>query len=140
MFWNTQAELGDEVVYEAPEDQWKSFMVSILANTNELCCWLAVQANGRCRDRTPRTLRRRLLNAAVAWNWVFGRPDCELPFEEVCLQLGLSESRIRSRIMAAAKPRGDINQVVVRILDECEDVDGNPKRKAAHLCRVGSLD
>ena len=132
--------LDEGVLCDDPQEHWSCFLTSMLANTVDLCSWLAVQAAGRCRNASPRPLRRRLLNAAVAWKWVFDNPDCELTLEEICLHLGLSESRVRSRILAAARPGGDINKVVARILHECEDVDGNPKRKAAHPCRVGALD
>lgn len=122
------------------EPHWRDFMVGIMAHTVDLCVWLAEQAGGRARTRSPRTLRRRLLNAAVAWRWVFSDEGCELPLDEVCLHLGLRKPLVRERILAACTPSPDINQVVARILIECRNEDAHPKRKAAHPCRMGSPD
>lgn len=120
------------------EPHWKDFLSGVLATTVELCIWLSDSASGRARKSSPRSLHRRLLSAAVAWRWVFEEPDCELPLWEVCLFLGLSPDRVRSRIMGACKPPQDINQVVARILLECDDA--KRKRKTARPCGMGASD
>lgn len=111
------------------DERWRDFMVGVLAHTTRMCFWLCKAATGRCKKRSPRTLQRRLLNAATSWQWVYGNPDCELSLEEVCGYLGLTPKLVRDRIWDACSPPEDINQVVARILVECQQLQSKSKRQ-----------
>lgn len=118
-----------KLAIEDLEERWRDFLVGVLAHTTRMCFWLCKAATGRCKKRSPRTLHRRLLNAATSWQWVYGNPDCELSLDEVCLFLGLTPELVRRRIWDACSPPEDINQVVARILVECQNQRSKSNRK-----------
>ena len=134
------AERAESPIHECPEQYWKDFLVGMLAHTVELCQWLSLQATGRCKTHYPKSLHRRLTNAAVAWRWVFARPDCQVSLDEACADLGLCPDMVRKRILDACKPPPDINQVVAKILLHCGERHAKPERKAADSGGVGATD
>lgn len=119
------------------DERWREFLVGVLAHTTRICFWLCEAATGRCKKKSPRTLHRRLLNAATSWQWVYGNPDCELPLEEVCMFLGIRPQLVRDRIWDACSPPEDINQVVARILLECQHLHSKRRRKPRSAGVVG---
>ncbi len=132
---------GDEVeVTQCCEGPWRDFLAGVMAHTVRLCAYLCQAAPASRAGAYRETLHRRLYSAAIAWRWVFDGVQSELPFEEVCLFLGVSEDRARSRILAASRPPADINDLVDRILEECRCEDGDPERKAKASGRVVSTD
>jgi hypothetical protein len=110
---------GDLHLADDMERAWRMFLAGVLSETVSNCRWLSFAAKSpkKCDSASAAdNFGRRLVCSAVAWNWVFSKPDCVLGFRQVCEDLNLEEDYIRRRILADCSNPEDINKVVLRTI------------------------
>lgn len=133
------------------EGPWAAFLGSFLAETVRNCLWISSafsRAGEAILQSRADAAKRRLVNSAVSWNWVFGRPRSVITFRQVCDELGYDEQFVRERILSACGSPPDINHLVARVLAErleaCGDWAQRPEAKVvvvdwASITKKGQL-